>query len=150
MDFGIYFRMDPISVEPPPIMPAMRPSLVLMCTWLAGSGKMSVEALLQVYQKHGVSTDLVQVLKDYPTGVVNVELTESGLPTFTIGENAAWDHWEWNQEIEGTVEAKSRCTVFWYPWSKRGIQSEGYSRPCHGPRSEHSPYSGYQSPGTFL
>ena len=61
------------------------------------------EALLQVYQKHGVSTDLVQVLKDYPTGVVNVELTESGLPTFTIGENAAWDHWEWNDEIEGTV-----------------------------------------------
>ena len=61
------------------------------------------EALLHVYQKHGVSTDLVQVLKDYPTGVVNVELTESGLPTFTIGENAAWDHWEWNDEIEGTV-----------------------------------------------
>ena len=61
------------------------------------------EALLQVYQKHGVSTDLVQVLKDYPTGVVNVELTESGLPTFTIGENAAWDHWEWNNETEGTV-----------------------------------------------
>ena len=61
------------------------------------------EALLQVYQKHGVSTDLVQVLKDYPTGVVNVELTESGLPTFTIGENAAWDHWEWSDEFEGTV-----------------------------------------------
>jgi len=61
------------------------------------------DALLQVYQKHGVSTDLVQILKYYPTGVVDVELTESGLPTFTIGENAAWDHWEWNQEIEGTV-----------------------------------------------
>ena len=59
--------------------------------------------LLEVYQKHGVSTDLVQALKDYPTGVVKVELTESGLPTFTIGENAAWDHWEWNDEIEGTV-----------------------------------------------
>ena len=61
------------------------------------------DALLQVYQKHGVNTDLVQVLKDYPTGVVNVELNESGLPTFTIGENAAWDHWEWNQEIEKAV-----------------------------------------------
>ena len=42
------------------------------------------EALLQVYQKHGVNTDLVQVLKDYPTGVVDVKLTEFGLPTFTI------------------------------------------------------------------
>jgi len=61
------------------------------------------DALLQVYRKHGVNTDLVQVLQDYPTGVVEVELTQSGLPTFTIGENAAWDHWEWNQEIETTV-----------------------------------------------
>ena len=61
------------------------------------------EALLQVYQKHRVNSDLVQVLQDYPTGIVHVELTESGLPTFTIGENAAWDHWEWNQEIEEAV-----------------------------------------------
>ena len=61
------------------------------------------EALLQVYQKHRVNYDLVQVLQDYPTGIVHVELTESGLPTFTIGENAAWDHWEWNQEIEEAV-----------------------------------------------
>ena len=61
------------------------------------------DALLQVYRKHEVNTDLVQVLQDFPTGVVEVELTQSGLPTFTIGENAAWDHWEWNQEIEKTV-----------------------------------------------
>jgi fructokinase len=61
------------------------------------------EALLQVYQKHRVNSDLVQVLQDYPTGIVHVELTESGLPTFTIGENAAWDHWEWNQETEEAV-----------------------------------------------
>ena len=61
------------------------------------------EALLQVYQEHRVNSDLVQVLQDYPTGIVHVELTESGLPTFTIGENAAWDHWEWNQEIEEAV-----------------------------------------------
>ena len=61
------------------------------------------DALLQVYRKHGVNTDCVQALQDYPTGVVYVELTENGLPTFTIGENAAWDHWEWNEEIERTV-----------------------------------------------
>jgi len=61
------------------------------------------EGLLQVYRKHGVCTDHVQVLQDYPTGVVHVELTENGLPTFTIGENAAWDHWEWNEGIERTV-----------------------------------------------
>ena len=63
------------------------------------------DALLQVYRKHGVNTDLVHALQDYPTGVVHVELTEKGLPTFTIGENAAWDHWEWNQGIERTVSS---------------------------------------------
>ena len=61
------------------------------------------ETLLQVYRKHGVNTDLVQVMKDYPTGVVHVELTETGLPTFTIGENAAWDHWKWNEQIARIV-----------------------------------------------
>jgi fructokinase len=85
------------------------------------------EALLQVYQKHGVNTDLVQVFKDYPTGVVDVKLTESGLPTFTIGENAAWDHWEWNQEIEGAVR-KADSPVFWHPRSTRRF------RPCRDPQ----------------
>ena len=61
------------------------------------------QALLEVYQKHGVNTELIQELDDFHTGIVTVELTENGLPTFTIGENAAWDHWEWNHEIEGTV-----------------------------------------------
>ena len=85
------------------------------------------EALLQVYQKHGVSTDLVQVLKDYPTGVVNVELTESGLPTFTIGENAAWDHWEWNDEIEGTV--RQADVLYFGTLGQRGESSrEGIRR----------------------
>ena len=85
------------------------------------------EALLQVYQKHVVSTDLVQVLKDYPTGVVNVELTESGLPTFTIGENAAWDHWEWNDEIEGTV--RQADALYFGTLGQRGESSrEGIRR----------------------
>ena len=61
------------------------------------------QALLEVYQKHGVNTQLIQRLEEYSTGIVTVELTESGLPTFTIGENAAWDHWEWNQEIERAI-----------------------------------------------
>jgi fructokinase len=85
------------------------------------------EALLQVYQKHGVSTDLVQELKDYPTGVVNVELTESGLPTFAIGENAAWDHLEWNDEIEGTV--RQADALYFGTLGQRGESSrEGIRR----------------------
>ena len=63
------------------------------------------QALLEVYQKHGVNTELIQELDDFPTGIVTVELTENGLPTFTIGENAAWDNWVWNDEIEQKVES---------------------------------------------
>ena len=59
--------------------------------------------LLAVYRKYGVRTELVQELSDYPTGTVKVELAEGGMPTFTIGENAAWDHWQWNDEIERGV-----------------------------------------------
>ena len=59
--------------------------------------------LLAVYRKYGVRTELVQELSDYPTGTVKVELAEGGMPTFTIGENAAWDHWQWNDEIERAV-----------------------------------------------
>ena len=78
-------------------------------------------ALLKVYQKHGVHTDLVEVLKNHPTGVVYVELTENGLPTFTIGENAAWDHWEWKEEIkEKVVKADA---LYFGTLGQRGISS---------------------------
>ena len=63
------------------------------------------QALLEVYQKHGVNTELIQELDDFPTGIVTVELTKKGLPTFTIGKNAAWDNWVWNDEIEQKVES---------------------------------------------
>jgi fructokinase len=85
------------------------------------------EALLQVYRKHGVNTDLIQVLKDYPTGVVHVELTENGLPTFTIGENAAWDHWEWNIEIERMV--RTADAIYFGTLGQRGLSArEGIRR----------------------
>ena len=62
-------------------------------------------ALLKVYQKHEVNTELIQEVNDFPTGIVKVELREKGLPAFTIGENAAWDNWVWNEEIEQKVES---------------------------------------------
>ena len=74
--------------------------------------------LLEVYQKHGVNTQLIQRLDEYPTGTVTVELTERGLPTFTIGENAAWDHWVWNDEIEGTV--RQADTLYFGTLGQRG------------------------------
>ena len=85
------------------------------------------EALLQVYQKHGVNTQLIQRLEEYPTGIVTVKLTEKGLPTFTIGENAAWDHWEWNDEIEGTM--RQADALYFGTLGQRGESSrEGIRR----------------------
>ena len=68
-------------------------------------------------------------------------LPDKGMPTFTIGENAAWDHWEWNDEIEGTV--RQADALYFGTLGQRGESSrEGILQgSCHGPRSEHSPYS---------
>jgi fructokinase len=84
-------------------------------------------ALLEVYQKHGVNTQLIQRLEEYPTGIVTVELTDKGLPTFTIGENAAWDHWEWNNEIEGTVR-QADALYFGTLGQRRETSREGIRR----------------------
>ena len=75
-------------------------------------------ALLKVYQKHEVNTELIQEVNDFPTGIVTVELREKGLPTFTIGENAAWDNWVWNEEIEQKV--KSADALYFGTLGQRG------------------------------
>ena len=75
-------------------------------------------ARLKVYQKHEVNTELIQEVNDFPTGIVTVELREKGLPTFTIGENAAWDNWVWNEEIEQKV--KSADALYFGTLGQRG------------------------------
>ena len=67
-----------------------------------GTGERGTAAL-EVLKAQGVKADLVQRLEDYPTGIVTVEVDEEGKPTFEIGDDAAWDHWEWNEAIEDKV-----------------------------------------------
>ena len=38
-----------------------------------------------------IKNSYISVLKDYPTGTVDVELTEDGIPTYTIHGGTAWD-----------------------------------------------------------
>ena len=124
MDYGTCFPMDHALVAPLLTLPATAARLGADVHMVSGVGEDERgEALLQVYRKHGVNIDLVQVLKDYPTGVVHVELTEKGLPTFTIGENAAWDHWEWNEEIDRMV-TKADALYF------GTLGQRGQSCPC--------------------
>lgn len=74
-----------------------------------GAGERGTAAL-EVLKGQGVKDDLVQRLENYPTGIVTVEVDEGGKPTFEIGEDAAWDHWEWNQAIEEKVrQADAVC-----------------------------------------
>ena len=72
--------------------------------------------------KHGVCTEQVQVLKDYPTGVVHVELNEGGLPTFRIEDNSAWDHWQWNEKIKQKV--KTADALYFGTLGQRGVLSK--------------------------
>jgi len=69
-----------------------------------GTGKRG-SAALEVLRGQGVKDELVQRFDDYPTGIVTVEVDERGKPTFEIGKDAAWDHWEWNQAIEDKVKS---------------------------------------------
>jgi fructokinase len=59
-------------------------------------GKQALAAL----REHGVNTECVGVAAEYPTGTVQVELDASGKPRFTIGENVAWDHLQWSEEMD--------------------------------------------------
>ncbi|WP_319525967.1 carbohydrate kinase [uncultured Desulfosarcina sp.] len=50
------------------------------------------ERILDHLQSTGFDLDDVQVDPIHPTGTVNVQLDESGVPHFDICENTAWDH----------------------------------------------------------
>jgi len=69
-----------------------------------GAGERGTAAI-EVLRGQGVKDELVQRLANYPTGIVTVEVDKRGKPTFEIGKDAAWDHWEWNQAIEDKVKS---------------------------------------------
>lgn len=74
---------------------------------------------LQNMSDKGFDTSLVQ-LKNYPTGLVEVNLNDNGIPTYTIKKSAAWDNIEWNPAIEKLCKTADyiffgslaqRCTI---------------------------------------
>jgi fructokinase len=50
------------------------------------------DSILDHLQSNGFDLDDVQIDPVHPTGTVDVELDEDGVPHFDIGQNAAWDH----------------------------------------------------------
>lgn len=66
------------------------------------------EEILDVLDKLELSRSFIQTTQDYPTGTVTVQLGDNGIPDYTIHENVAWDHIQWNRELEalsGDVDA---------------------------------------------
>jgi fructokinase len=55
--------------------------------------------LKDVIRELGLSNQYVQE-NEYPTSTVTVKLDENGHPDFTIHENVAWDHIQWNKDME--------------------------------------------------
>jgi fructokinase len=64
-----------------------------------GDDQLGNEAIAAL-REHGVVTDYVSVSATHPTGTVVVELDAAGKPSFSIGENVAWDHLVWSEQLE--------------------------------------------------
>jgi fructokinase len=74
-----------------------------------GNDQLGTEAIAQL-RKHGVDTENVTVSSSHPTGTVSVELDAAGKPSFSIGENVAWDHFQWSELLERLApEADAVC-----------------------------------------
>ncbi|UCH66019.1 MAG: carbohydrate kinase [Ignavibacterium sp.] len=63
-----------------------------------GKDKTGME-LTKTIQSNSLSTEYIQINSGYPTGTVQVELDDQGIPNYVIHENVAWDNIEMNDEL---------------------------------------------------
>ena len=64
----------------------------------------------------GLSDEYIQTDRDHPTGTVQVTLDANAVPTYTITENVAWDHIEWDErlaDLASRYEAACFGTLAW-------------------------------------
>ena len=55
--------------------------------------------ILEVLGEIGLDTKYIQINDEFPTGTVDVELDNSGMPDYIIHENTAWDNIKMNDEL---------------------------------------------------
>lgn len=83
-----------------------------------GEDKLADETIQQIEDKHLPYT-LPRV--PYPTGTVQVELDNEGIPTYNIKENVAWDNIPFTEDIRSIAE---NCrAVCWGSLAQRNIVS---------------------------
>jgi fructokinase len=61
------------------------------------------EELIQTFKSLGLSDRYIQK-NEFPTSKVTILLNEQGQPDYTIHEQVAWDHIQWNQEMGQLAE----------------------------------------------
>lgn len=64
-----------------------------------GADSLGIE-ILDRFDKLDLNKNFVQQTDDFPTGTVNVSLDGSGIPSYIIHENVAWDNIGWNSSLE--------------------------------------------------
>jgi fructokinase len=66
--------------------------------------------LLEEVRRLGLSDAFIQTDSAHPTGTVQVVLDDQSVPTYSITEGVAWDHIEWNSQLERlSGEAAAVC-----------------------------------------
>ena len=83
-----------------------------------GEDKLAEETLEQLNEK-GLNYVMERV--PYPTGTVQVELDDNGIPTYNIKENVAWDNIPFSAEVENV--AKNTLAVCWGSLAQRNVVS---------------------------
>jgi fructokinase len=63
------------------------------------------DEILTRFKEKRLSTDYLQRTSNYPTGTVTVEVNVQGIPSYTIHEQVAWDHIEWNDALHSLSES---------------------------------------------
>lgn len=69
------------------------------------------EEALNILDRFGVDTSLVQRHENAPTGTAKVSLDSAGQPGFEITSNTAWDHIEWRVKL-GKLLAEVNAVYF--------------------------------------
>src|SRR4051794_2443919 len=75
-----------------------------------GNDELGREALARV-KSLGLDVSSVQMDDRHPTGTVHVSVDPQGLPEFRIVRDVAWDHIEWNQNLQ-QVASKADVVCF--------------------------------------
>ena len=83
-----------------------------------GEDKLAEETIEQL---EGKGLNYVMPRVPYPTGTVQVELDDEGIPTYDIKENVAWDNIPFTDEVKAVAE--NALAVCWGSLAQRNVVS---------------------------